>query len=557
MTAPESPCYLSWPGLLCALGNDPVTIMQRLLAADNSGLVVDATLALAGPVHVGAVQAELPSVAPHLAAFDCRNNRLLLAALAQIETDVRAVIDRCGAARVAVVLGSSTAGISDGEAALAQWQASGSWPAGFDYRQQEVGTVAEFLARHLGLGNLAITISTACSSSAKAFASAQNLLAAGICDAVLVGGVDTLCKLTVNGFGALESLSSGRCTPFEAARDGINIGEGAALFVMTRTPGPLRLCAVGESSDAWHMSAPQPEGLGAERAMRAALAQARLQPEDIDYINLHGTATPKNDAMESAAVARVFGGEGGPCCSSTKALTGHTLGAAGAVEAALCALLLSAYNPRQQLPPQRFMQGPDPDLASIRFVGTAPAPQSIRYVLSNSFAFGGSNAVLILGAAFPAVEQLLPHARPMILIDRAIDIGATWLVAEVDISEQTLFAEAGRGVPTWVGIEYLAQSIAAWAGYGSRSKGGLPQFGFLLGTRKYHAAVPYFEFGSTLTVRVELQFQDQGLGVFNGSIATAQTLVEASVNVYQPDTSRPGTSRTGTSRPGTGSGIKT
>jgi 3-oxoacyl-[acyl-carrier-protein] synthase-1 len=407
MSAAGLNCYLSWPGLLCALGNDPATIMRRLLAADNSGLVVDETLSLAGPVHVGAVQAELPKVAAGLADFDCRNNRLLLAALAQIESSVRVALDRYGADRIAVVLGSSTAGISDGEAALAHWQAHGAWPAGFDYRQQEVGTVAEFLARHLGLGNIAITISTACSSSAKAFASARNLLAAGICDAVLVGGVDTLCRLTINGFTALESVSRGRCTPFEAARDGINIGEGAALFVMTRDAGPLRLCAVGESSDAYHMSAPQPEGLGAERAMRAALAEAQLQPSDIGYINLHGTATPKNDEMESAAVARVFGTSTGPACSSTKALTGHTLGAAGAVEAALCALLLSAYNPRQQLPPQRFVQGPDPRLAPIRFAADeygkthspeiVAATQSIRYVLSNSFAFGGSNAVVILG----------------------------------------------------------------------------------------------------------------------------------------------------------------
>lgn len=409
MNAPDSSCYLSWPGLLCALGNDPATIVGRLLAADNSGLDVDETLSLAGPVHVGAVQGELPEVAARLADFDCRNNRLLLAALAQIESTVRAAIDRYGVDRIAVVLGSSTAGISDGEVALAHWQEQGRWPAGFDYRQQEVGTVAEFLARHLGLGNVAITISTACSSSARAFASARNLLVAGICDAVLVGGVDTLCRLTVNGFTALESVSRGRCTPFEASRDGINIGEGAALFVMTRDAGPLRLCAVGESSDAYHMSAPQPEGLGAERAMRAALAEAGLDPADIAYINLHGTATPKNDEMESTAVARVFaaGSDAGPACSSTKALTGHTLGAAGAIEAALCALLLSAYNPRQQLPPQRFVRGPDPGLAPIRFAaagcgethsaGSVAATQSIRYVLSNSFAFGGSNAVVILG----------------------------------------------------------------------------------------------------------------------------------------------------------------
>jgi len=419
MNAPDSFCYLSYPGLVCALGDEPIVILERLLRADNSGLVLNGTLALQGPLYVGAARTaslsapdELPLVDSRLARFNCRNNRLLLAALAQIESEVRDAIARYGADRIAVVLGSSTAGISDGEAALQVRETSGEWPQGFDYRQHELGSVAEFLARHLGLGNLAMTISTACSSSAKAFASARNLLMAGLCDAVLVGGVDTLCRLTVNGFAALESVSRQRCTPFEAARDGINIGEGAALFVMTRSQAPLRLFGVGESSDAYHMSAPQPDGVGAECAMRAALSDAGLAPADIDYINLHGTATPKNDAMESAAVARVFfdddddddddDDEGravaAPRCSSTKALTGHTLGAAGAVEAALCALLLSPYNSRRQLPPQRWAgDGPDPTLAAVRFVEMGAAPRAIRYVLSNSFAFGGSNVVLILG----------------------------------------------------------------------------------------------------------------------------------------------------------------
>ena len=207
---------------------------------------------------------------------------------------------------------------------------------------------AEFAARYLGLTGPRYTISTACSSSANAFARRARLLAAGRCDAAVVGGADSLCRLTLNGFDALESLSPELCNPFSRNRRGINIGEGACVFLVTRTPSAVRLCGVGESSDGYHMSAPDPDGRGAEIAIRAALAQAGLQPADVGYVNLHGTATLKNDEMESRVVARVFGTA--TPCGSTKSLIGHTLGAAGAQELGLCWLLLDGERGRR-LPP--------------------------------------------------------------------------------------------------------------------------------------------------------------------------------------------------------------
>ncbi len=276
----------------------------------------------------------------------------------------------------------------------------GVWPADYHYRQQEIGSPAEFLARFLELPGIAYTVSTACSSSAKTLGSARQLLELDLCDAVICGGSDSLCKLTLNGFTALEAMSSARCEPFAANRDGINIGEGAALFLMVKNEygDGILLAGIGESSDAHHISAPHPDGIGAEAAMRAALADAGIDVHAIDYINLHGTATPLNDAMESAAVYRVFG-ENTPC-SSTKPLTGHTLGAAGATEAALCWLLLSDINSNRMLPAQINTATPDGTLAKIKLLRTTETlpNENILRMLSNSFAFGGSNAAVILEA---------------------------------------------------------------------------------------------------------------------------------------------------------------
>ncbi len=387
-------CFITAYGLISALGEGVDASAEALLAWQAKGstpLTRHNQALLDGRLTpVGRVEGELPAIPAALAPYASRNNQLLLAALAQIRPALDEALATFGPARVGLVLGTSTAGIGEAELAVAAARRGEAVPLVFDYRQQELGSPSEFLARHLGLEGPAYTLSTACSSSARAFISGQRMLAAGLVDAVLVGGADSLCGLTLNGFDSLESLSGTLCQPFDNGRQGINIGEGAALFLLSRQPAPIALLGAGESSDAWHISAPHPDGVGAEAAMGMALAQAGLTPEQVGYINLHGTATRLNDAMESQAVYRLFGDR--VPCSSTKPLTGHVLGAAGAIEAALACLLLERALP---LPPQRVMTA-DPALAPIRLV-SGTTPLATPRILSNSFAFGGNNVSLLFG----------------------------------------------------------------------------------------------------------------------------------------------------------------
>jgi 3-oxoacyl-[acyl-carrier-protein] synthase-1 len=325
-----------------------------------------------------------------------RNNQLALAALAQIRPAVDAAIARFGADRVGVVIGTSTSGIAETESALRMHAAEGVLPAGFHYAQQEMASPSDMLAAQLGINGPAYVHSSACASSAKAMASAARLINMGLCDAVLTGGVDTLCAFTVAGFSALESVSAARCNPLSANRNGINIGEGAALFLMTREPSAVALCGWGEASDGHHMSAPDPTGGGARLAINEALTRAGITPAQIDYINLHGTATPQNDAMESRVVHELFGAD--VAVSSTKPFTGHTLGAAAAIEAALCWLAMQDDNPDGVLPPHLWDGAADPALPALNVVATgARLGHPLNWALSNSFAFGGSNATLVLG----------------------------------------------------------------------------------------------------------------------------------------------------------------
>lgn len=390
--------HLNAMGVLCALGNGADEVRAALWREDgpHGGEVTD-RFTPGRPLHVGS----LPS-APVLRADmppsqRTHNNAMLLQALAQIRPEAEAALNRFGTARVAVVLGTSTSGIREGGAAVRARLAQGRWPDAFHYGQQELGTTAAFVAAQLGARGPAYTLSTACSSGAKTLAAAARLLNAGIADAVIAGAADSLCPFTIGGFSALEAVSAARANPFSAHRAGINLGEGAALFVVSREPGPVRLAGWGESSDAYHISAPDPEGRGAQQAMRQALARAGLAPAQIDYLNLHGTGTEHNDAMESRAVHAVLGAD--VPASSTKPMTGHALGAAGAIEAALLWLTL-VDNPHGRLPPHWWDGVPDPALPALRLVGPHErlgcAP---RHALSSSFAFGGSNCALLLGAA--------------------------------------------------------------------------------------------------------------------------------------------------------------
>ncbi len=388
--------YLNDCGIVCAMGDGKDAVRTALLRGE-SGVRPTEACSPGRVLPLGlAAGAVLPPVDHLPLAQRSRNNQFALAALAQIRPAVDAAIARHGAHRVGVVIGTSTSGVGESEAALAARVAGGELPAHFHYGQQEMGAPALLLAQELGISGPALVHSSACSSGAKALASAARLIAMGACDAVVAGGVDTLCAFTVAGFSALESVSAARCNPLSANRNGINIGEGAGLFLMSREPSAVALCGWGESSDGHHMSAPDPEGGGARLAIGQALQRAGIAPQQVDYINLHGTATQQNDAMESRVVAGMFGAE--VPVSSTKPFTGHALGAAAALEAALCWLLMQDDNPEGRLPPQLWDGVADPALPALNVASPgAKLGRPLRYVLSNSFAFGGSNAALVLG----------------------------------------------------------------------------------------------------------------------------------------------------------------
>jgi 3-oxoacyl-[acyl-carrier-protein] synthase-1 len=387
--------YLHALGMINALGNDVPSIVAALANGEAPGMGPLPTRL--GEAFVGRVTAGLELAPPAaLAHYDCRNNRLLLAALAQIRPAIEAARERYGARRIGVVLGTSTSGISAAEAALVQHAETGKMSAVFDYRQMEIGTAAPFAAAALGVQGPAFTVSTACTSGAKAVISARRLLDLHLCDAVVAGGVDSLCELTLQGFASLESTSATRMNPLSRNRRGINIGEGAAVFLMSRDEGPVMLAGAGESSDAHHISAPDPQGVGGELALRAALADAGLAPASIGYVNLHATATRKNDEMEAHLTARVF--PGGVAASGTKPLTGHQLGAAGANELGLAWLTLARDD--VALPRHLWDGEADPELPLLDLVETErylPRHAGAQYVMSNSFAFGGSNVSVILG----------------------------------------------------------------------------------------------------------------------------------------------------------------
>lgn len=390
----QDPVFLQAPGMINALGRNVNEIVDALAAGVSPGMKrIGAAL---GDMYAGCVEAALDVAPPAaLAHFDCRNNRLLLGALAQIAPAVDAAVARYGPARVGVVIGTSTSGIRAAEEAFAHRAAAGAMPPEFDYRQMEIGTAAPFVKAALGVTGPAYTVSTACTSSAKAFAAARRLLRLRVCDAVVVGGADSLCELTLQGFASLESVSASRTNPMSRNRCGINIGEGAAVFLMSRDEGEIRLAGVGESSDAHHISAPDPEGRGAEDALREAIADAGVTPSGIGYVNLHATATRHNDAMEAHVMARVF--PGGVPVSGTKPVTGHTLGAAGATELAFAWLALAR---RIALPVHLWDGEADTALPPLDLVESARnlgGDARGHYVMSNSFAFGGSNASLILG----------------------------------------------------------------------------------------------------------------------------------------------------------------
>jgi len=388
--------YLNALGVICALGRDKREVSRNLFAGDCSGMRDEAGWVPERVLPVAGVHGELAAIPPGLEPQSSRNNQLLLEAALQIHDEIQHAIQTFGVSRIGIILGTSTSGIDEASHGIAHFLRNQQFPSDYNYQQQELSAPATFLADWLQTSGPAYVISTACTSGARALMSAQRLLDLGVCDAVLCGGVDSLCKLTLNGFTSLEAVSDQRCNPFSVNRNGINIGEAAALFLMSKVPGPIALLGSGASCDAHHISAPDPTGKGALLAMGKALASAHLAPEQIGYLNLHGTATQHNDAMESLAVASLF--PNGVACSSTKPMTGHTLGAAGALEAAFCWLSLSADNTAHALPPHVWDGQADPALPALQWV-TPDDTLEKRCLMSNSFAFGGNNVSLIIGDA--------------------------------------------------------------------------------------------------------------------------------------------------------------
>lgn len=331
-------------------------------------------------IFFGKVPGELPEISDP--EYNFRSCRLLAWALENMRPKLDGFLARYGKDRVAIVLGASNTGVDEAQTHIEsslrhQEDDPDRFPAEFRFSMLELGSPSSYLAAAIGITGPAYTISTACSSSAKAFPAARRLIEAGVCDAAIVGGVDGRCRFAMNGFHALGALSQGRCRPLAEDRDGICLGEGVALFLMEREDGSqskegsVFFAGAGESSDAYHATAPEPEGRGAEASMLAAIADAGCGADGIDYVNLHGTGTQANDSMEMKAVRRVFGEDlrSGDAArplvvESTKSMTGHCLGAAGAVEAAICW--------------EKIRSG------------------AVRRSISNSFAFGGSNASVIL-----------------------------------------------------------------------------------------------------------------------------------------------------------------
>lgn len=372
-----------------------VPAMLAALRDEQTGLRPNDFAPAPLPTWIGRVAAlEQVRLAPALADFDCRNNRLAQLGLQQdaFGAAVAGARARYGAGRVGVFMGTSTSGILTTELGYRQLDAQGQLPA-IHYRgTQNLFSLADFVRRYLHLSGPAVVVSTACSSSAKVFASAWRHIQAGLCDAAVVGGVDSLCLTTLYGFHSLGLLSDEICRPFDVQRKGISIGEAAGFMLLERLPqgeGDVGLLGYGESSDAYHMSTPDPDGVGAQLAMEQALARAGLQPADVDYINLHGTGTQANDTVEDTAIAALFGRSAS--CSSTKGWTGHTLGAAGITEAILSALCLR----HGMIPRSLNLETPDARLSCALVRATEHRP--IRYVMSNSFGFGGSNCSLLLG----------------------------------------------------------------------------------------------------------------------------------------------------------------
>lgn len=404
------PLYINDFSFHCILGGDKSTVFDKL----TKGICGDFTqYDVAGVLRPAATidPESLPAVVEK--KYDNRVNRLSQKALAGVESTICKAVEKFGADRVGIFLGSCDNGSEASVAALRCFKDTGAFPDGYLLDYQRADFPVRFIANRYGVTGMTSVHSTACASSASAFVSARNNLYAGNCDVAIVGGVDIASLSVILGFASLEAMSDKPTNPFSANRSGLNLGDAAAFFVVTREYcaelcthecNGLRVIGFGESADADHITAPRADGEGAYQAMKAALVDANISASEIGYLNLHGTGTELNDAMESRAVNRLFSeaNHADVPVSSTKALTGHTLGAAGALELAFCCLSLINGSDNNNggknflLPAHRFDGVLDSELPQVHLVKPLESTENLKYCMSNSFAFGGCNVSLIV-----------------------------------------------------------------------------------------------------------------------------------------------------------------
>lgn len=539
-------------------------------------LTLDDTIIKGGKFYFGKLEKDFEPIDDE--RYDLRCNRVLKYLVDKLD------LSGFEKDEIGIVIGTTNSGIQEFEDSENKHYA-------------ELGNPAEFLKWYLGTKNYAASVSTACTSGAKAFSTAVKLLQNDVCKVVIAGGIDTLAAMPSYGFHALEVLSHEKSNPFSKNRDGISLGEGGALFVLTKDikmqkcldvksiTNVGRICksdneivallGIGETSDAYHSATPDPEGVQAVRAIQLALDDAGLKAEDIDYINLHGTGTVSNDLMEANAIYKVFG-DNVPA-SSTKPFTGHCLGAAASIEAFICYQILKG---KRNLPIHKYDNEYDENLPKINLVNSNTENKKINTCMSTSFGFGGTNAVVIMGNKTEAgiaksderrsnliqpanneiatatlsvsprnntnnylsASQCLPHSEPMVLIDKLIDVDMKKQIVKTSVTihkDKIFFDKDINGVSPLVGIEFMAQTIGCYAFY--KAKMSIPKIGFLLGARLYENSLEKFENGKTYIITAREVYGDSELVSFECLIYNegedgdeSKYIAKATINAFQP-----------------------
>lgn len=511
-------------------------------------LTLDDTIIKGGKFYFGKLEKDFEPIDDE--RYDLRCNRVLKYLVDKLD------LSGFEKDEIGIVIGTTNSGIQEFEDSENKHHA-------------ELGNPAEFLKWYLGTKNYAASVSTACTSGTKAFSTAVKLLQNDVCKVVIAGGIDTLAAMPSYGFHALEVLSHEKSNPFSKNRDGISLGEGGALFVLTKDVKmqkcldvkPItnvdRICksdneivallGIGETSDAYHSATPDPEGVQAVRAIQLALDDAGLKAEDIDYINLHGTGTVSNDLMEANAIYKVFG-DNVPA-SSTKPFTGHCLGAAASIEAFICYQILKG---ERNLPIHKYDNEYDENLPKINLVNSNTENKKINTCMNTSFGFGGTNAVVIMGN-MPETDyaslhlclsasSCLPHSEPMVLIDKLIDVDMKKQIVKTSVTihkDKIFFDKDINGVSPLVGIEFMAQTIGCYAFY--KAKMSIPKIGFLLGARLYENSLEKFENGKTYIITAREVYGDSELVSFECLIYNegedgdeSKYIAKATINAFQP-----------------------